>query len=419
MIIMLETSCKIERNTNIRISKDFWNALFLVIPIALKVLLPSALETMLTPGFWGLHIFLPNLFLLLFFLKSEKNQGQSRLKLLFVAQAFFTLFGFVLNDYEGRFIILLSGNFYYLALFLGLFCHINDKEREYVGVLLSAVVLALDLEVLLCSTGILTMYNQNELTSQSVGGFLRVTTTAGASTGTACIVYGLTVICTLLIKNRKYRIFVFVCGVVSALLTVSRGGIAAFAFYVLLWLFKTMKENKKGTFKYVFVLVLFLFIFYWFGFFDAIIERNNTLVNSKYGITSGRDEHIKRTMLDFQENGHFLFGVGISNVFPSIELRLAMQEGVKLLHANAPHNTYILILAETGWIGLFLSVVFWIMVIVQNRTNWKIISSLLPILVILFNTETVVAVESEYVLILSILLMLIFDKKRKDQLYAL
>ena len=416
---MSETIYKVGTHTRIRIGKELGNALFLTVPVALKVLLPSAMETRLMPGVLGVHVFLPNLLILLFFLKSEKNIEQSRLKLFFIAQTVLTLFGFVLNDYNDRFIILLSGSFYYIGVFLGLFCRINSRERDYVGILLSAIVLALDLEVLLCSTGILTMYNGNELTSQSAGAFLRVTTTAGGATGTACLIYGLTAISTLLIKNRRYRVFVFVCGVVATLLTVSRGGILAFSFYVLLWLFKMMKENKRRIFRYIFIIGLLLFLFYLLGFFDAIVERNDVLVNSKYGITSGRDEHIRKTLLDYKENGHLLFGVGISNVFPSIELRMAILEGVSLAHNNAPHNSYILMLVETGLVGLLFVVLFWTTVVIQNRRNWKVIIALLPILVVLFNTETVVAVDSEYVLILSILLMLVFDKDRMDHLYAL
>ncbi len=399
--------------------KNFLLAFFLCAPILFKVLLPSELETSLTPNILGVYVFLPNLFLLLFMLLAERNSGLAKIKVVFTIQFIFVVLSFFVNDYIDGFVIFFSGIFYYFAMFMALSYNINTIQREYVGKMFACSVLLLDLEVYLFATGMLSTYDNAVLTGEVSGNFFRVATTAGASTGTACIIFSMTMICLLLLKNKRIRVFVFICSLIATLMTVSRGGITAFVLYLLIWLFYTMRNNNKRRFKYLFS-VLFVFGFlYYFGFFDAVLERHNILVDSEYGFTSGRLDRISLTLQDFYYNGDPLLGFGISNVFPSTELRLAFKDGVSILHPNAPHNSYVLVLAELGWIGLTLFFIFWILVLKKIKKNWKAFATILPIVLVLFNTETVVLIESEYIFIMSILLMLSFDSKRMEQLYSL
>ncbi len=165
---------------------------------------------------------------------------------------------------------LLAGNYYYYVLLLGLYCQLGAEERYWVGKFYAITLFILGFEVILLGLGIVKGFGAVVVAdeAQEFSNFFRVTTTAGAATGTAVHLYLLTVICILLSDSQKWRIVFFVFGVSTTILTISRGGAVAFVLYFVMWLFYRVKERKKNRFKVIFGAVAAVALMYYVGVFN-------------------------------------------------------------------------------------------------------------------------------------------------------
>lgn len=395
-------------------SRSFWMAFCLTFPAVSKILFPSSIEKLLEIQLLGIPIFLPNLLLAIFFVRSQKNYGNLLLKHIFWLQFLFMFIGFLYNRYDhSPFAFLLAGNFYYYILLLGMYCRINLQERLWVGRILAITLLVLGLEVFLLGLGIINGFGAMDIAeeAQQFGDVFRVGTTAGAATGTAAHLYMLTVICVMLSNSAKWRYFLFIFGFSATLLTVSRGGAFAFFMYLFIWLYHKAKEKGSGRkLKKIIGFMAALTLLYYIGVFNPLIERI-TIKAQTESMFESREDRSEKALQLYQRADSKLLGVGIANMFRSMEMHHLGYDNL-----GAPHNSYVQTLCEQGIIGLVLMVLFWYIFIVINRKKFPILMSILPLLLVLWNTESSIVVNSDCVTTVAILMMLALDKNRQKDL---
>lgn len=400
-------------NTSIR---NVFLAICLTLPVITKVLFPSSLEELLELQIGNIPIFMPNILLLVFFACSKKNKGELGLKLVFWLQFFFMMAGFLYNDYkQNSWGFLLSGNYYYYILLIGLYCRINWQIRIWIARIYTLILFVLGLEVILLGLGIISGFGAMVIadSAQEFGDFYRVSTTAGAATSTAVHLYMLTAICIMLSHSSKWRYVLFFYGFSTTLLTVSRGGTIAFFMYMFLWFFFKIKEKKAHMFKIIWGFGGLLVVLYIVGIFNPIIERMEVKTQNDTMLESREDRAGKALYYFYSADSKFL-GVGISNLFHSTEINHLGYENVV-----APHNSYVQTLCEQGIIGLVLMIIFWSMFIFINRSSKALLIPMIPLLIVFWNTESAVVVLSDYIVSLSIFVMLSLDKKRQSELCIL
>jgi len=176
------------------------------------------------------------------------------------------------------------------------------------------------------------------------------------------------------------------------LLTNSRGGIFALvmfclAYFLLLFL--------KGSYvKKVSLLILCAVGVYQFqnaNAYKAVEERTAYKLTSG-AFDSGRLDRIRYTLSAV--DGHELFGLGNGNVFPPKEL----SELYPPRYASAPHNYYVLVFAEQGWVGFTLHLL--LIVILLSKLFSKGVNDLslvtLFAFLVLMNTESVFVFNEYY-----------------------
>lgn len=399
-------------------SRGFWMAFCLTLPVLAKVILPSSFEEILEVHFLGVPVFLPILFLFIFFATAKKNHKNKGLKLIFWFQFVFMFIGFVynLNNYGNNpMVFLLAGNYYYYILLLGLYCQLDVEERYWVGKFYAIALLVLGFEVILLGLGIVKGFGAVVVAdeAQEFSDFFRVTTTAGAATGTAVHLYLLTVICILLSDSQKWRIAYFAFGVSTTMLTISRGGAAAFMLYFAMWLFYRVKERKKNRVKIIFGAVAAVALLYYVGVFNPLMERMELKAQDDTMLESREDRAGAALLIYSMTADSKLLGLGQASLYRSTEVRHMGVDNVV-----APHNSYVQTLCEQGIIGLILMILFWLTFLLINRSNRPILMAIIPLLLVLWNTESVVVTQSDYLISLAIIVMLALDKDRHHLLHT-
>lgn len=398
-------------------SRSFWMAFCLTIPVVSKIILPSSFELLLEINFWGIPVFCPNLLPFFFFWGSVRNHGNKVLKFILFLQIVFMLIGFIYNQYNQKSVaLLLVGNYYYYALILGLACRLTFQERYWVERIYSFALFIIGLEVILLGLGIVEGFGEKIVAdeAQSFDDFFRVSTTAGAATGTAVHLYLLTVICILLSNSPKWRIALFVFGLSTTALTMSRGGVAAFLLYFVLWMFYKIKDNRNNRLKMVFGVLTAIALLYYVGVFNPLMKRIEIKTQDGTMMESREDRaEVALQIYDINADSKLL-GLGHASLFRSPEMRHMGVDNVV-----APHNSYVQTLCEQGIIGLTLMLLFWFTFICINRFNKAILISILPLLLVIWNTESVAITLSDYLISLAILLMLALDKEKQYLLHTI
>ncbi len=400
-------------------TKSFWLAFCLTLPVLTKVILPSSFEEMMEVNILGIPVFLPTLLLLVFFVGAKKNYKNKSLKLIFWSQFIFMIIGFLYNSSNygnSQSAFLLAGNFYYYILLLGLYCQLGIEERYWVGRFYALALFILGFEVILLGLGIVKGFGAVVIAdeAQEFGDFFRVTTTAGAATGTAVHLYLLTIICILLFESPKWRIAIFAFGLSTTMLTVSRGSAAAFMLYFALWLFYKVKEKKKNRMKIILGAITAFAFLYLVGVFNPLIERMEFKTEDGTMLESREDRAGTALLIYSMSADSKLLGLGQASLYRSSEVRHMGFDNVV-----APHNSYVQTLCEQGIIGLMLMLLFWATFLISNRVNRPILMSFIPLLLVLWNTETVLVTQSDYLISLAILVMLALDKKRQHLLHTI
>ena len=394
-------------------SRSSWMSICLTLPVVAKIILPSSFEELLEIQILGVPVFLPTLLIFFFFLGSKRNRGDKLLKIILLLQLVFMLIGFIYNQYSQKPVaLLLAGNYYYYAIILGLTCRLTLQERYWVEKIYSSTLIILGFEVILLGLGIVKGFGGTVVAdeAQSFDDFFRVSTTAGGATGTAVHLYLLTTICIMLSESRRWRYILFAFGLSTTLLTVSRGASLAFMMYFLLWLYFRIKEKKGHKLKLVFGAVSALAFLYALGVFNPIMERM-TMKSQDATMFESREDRAGTALLYYQMADSKLLGVGIANLYRSTEIH-----HIGIDNNAAPHNSYIQTLCEQGIIGVTLFIFYWIVFLIVNRKNKPILMTMIPLLLVIWNTESSVVSLTEFVINIAVLLMLALDKGRQEKL---
>lgn len=139
-------------------------------------------------------------------------------------------------------------------------------------------------------------------------------------------------------------------GVITTILTLSRTGILVLGFVLVVWFFGFLSGSFK-RFLLVFLSIAFLALFFKTGFFLRFSS-----LNLSHETVVVREFLINESLKVFQTNP--IAGVGLQNFLPSLAQRL--NPIAPLAFFQPVHSLYLLILSETGVVGLgmFLFLLF-------------------------------------------------------------
>ena len=372
--------------------------------IFLLLCLPNSLKQILTLDFFDLTFLIFSIIYIPFFIKTIINFKTNKVYVLiyiYIALCFIT--SFVANDFIlQRFFI---GILFFLPFFI--ISDIRwDKEKliilKYVALF---TFFFLSMQVVLASLGIMK-FNNTEV--QEVGAFNRVGTTAGVATFTAPVIITLFGILNILYKSRLVKFTLLSVTLVSVFLSGTRSALLVIVFSLFLNLILVIKLKYK-LFLILFTIILIPIADSKFKIYETLEARNQNAKDYSDGdVTSGR---VKRWMYIYDkidENPEILLtGIGGGNA-PYFNKYLK----TKLQATSSPHNVYLAVLYEHGFIILF--VFFGILFLLTKKALRKIhLSSLIFIftLLITFNTEVFPLGSGFSSLFFLLYFLLINDKK--------
>lgn len=400
------------------LSKDFVIPNLLVLPMVIHWLLPSGIENRMYISLAGVAFFLPNIFYLLYVINYKQlHVGSKRhlvksyialLSLLFLYTVVHTLgSGYAFSSFTN----VLFGNltFVYLPLLFFLF-PLDLEHADKTKYLLAISLVFISFQVIIYGLGIMTYTSAtgDDLTANEydIGGVFRVSTTVGASTGSALIIALIGILIVGFYKFKPYvKIPILVLATVAIFLTLSRGPILLWCLYLLTYVLKLFgRISFKNRFWVIVLIVSGVYIMERYGVFDPFRERIDLKNNyASTDVTSGRNEFNHDAMNILKSSDYF--GVGSGRVFPEKQLVNTFKNKYNV----RMHNTYLVYLAELGVLGG--SLYFLLYLLILTKTDFKRTSlgwGLLMTLVISFNSEAVF-VYSEYLGI--VLLLVILSQK--------
>jgi O-antigen ligase len=170
-------------------------------------------------------------------------------------------------------------------------------------------------------------------------------------------------------------------GTTALLITLGRTAILLWAIYVIvlfgLWLFEKYKKRNFNP------LQIFLSVLIIIGIIAILLLQNN-LIAQRFLTTNLSDESIvQRQTLMSQSLKMFwqspIFGVGINNYFNNLNIYLSKENPLLI---QPVHNIFLLVLAETGIVGLatFLFVLLKSFLVIIKKQNKYLLLSLLTII---------------------------------------
>lgn len=396
--------------------------LFLLFPMISHWIFPSGLEILLTIITPYYAFYIPDVFIFIYILLYKRyaffnifllnNQKKTMLVVSFLLIGYAFCLGIANDNSEILLPITSCFSWLYITVIF-VFFPLSKTQLECTKFFIIPALLVICLEVVLYSLGILhyTSSSGEMLRGQEYGGISRISTTIGAATGTALIILILGIICTSKYKIPLWlKVCIYLLVSISIIFTISRGSIITWLVYLFCsalfwWLSKGVVVKK--VFVPVFVIGVVATSNY-LGLFDPLVQRNEMLSSSKQ-IESNRDV-LRAKSLNIASVSYYL-GVGLGQVFPEKSIS-------ELIHSNyrtAPHNTYLVVLAELGVFGLILFLfVIGKMLFSLNYTKVSSISFAV-LLLVNFNSEGVMLFPEFWTAF--IVFYLNVDKKNETSIY--
>jgi len=381
--------------------------LFLMLPLLSKWLLPPGIETKLYVNPLDLfNIYVPNILLLFVPIYFRVNKfNSSWLKPLFCFWMLLELIVLCFSDTPNIFMNVFSNTFIFAALYLGLFHKFSQFQIELIKPFCIIGLLIIAIQIIVFAMGLVN-YDMGDLGSEFAG-IYRVYTTAGESNGSGDIVGLLMLFLLMILKDPRVKIAIVFISTVAVFFTISRSPIIMIVLsFMFFWLKYFRKKIKYNLLVSIIIVGLVLL-----DVFDPIIERNrNKSIDGD--ITSGRDVLIEKVIENVRNENGQLFGLGIGNVYQTTEVIYSKE---KMPYPGAPHNSYVLLYAEQGLVGLLIFIVI-IVAFLKRRYNSNKDGCTLFIILLLsiYNTETVISVNSDYVYISAIFMLLINADKEYE-----
>ncbi|WP_173474955.1 O-antigen ligase [Fibrobacter succinogenes] len=392
----------------------------LCFPMISRWIFPSAIETLFVIDFKFYNLYLPDLTLLLYLYFQRRiclvRKGlwqitfEKKLKLIaFLLIGYTFIIGVAYNNSE--ILLPLTSDFSWLwVTIIFVFYPLSKEQMENSKYIVIPTLIILCVETILYSFGILnyTSSTGNEIEHQEIANIFRISTTIGSATGTAFILMILGFICTSKYKiSIMLKIFLYMVTSISMLLTISRASIFTWSIY-LFTVCLVFYFSKGITVKKIFFIFLIFGAFvgsYHLGFFNPLIERNVQL-SYDANVMTNRDRLFEKALNVVQES-HYM-GVGLGQVFPNKDIANCINS----VYKTAPHNCYLVILAELGLWGLALFLFMIIMMTLQLDFSKAATIGWIGILLVNFNTEGVI-LHSEFWSVV-VLFWLNLEKKNEN-----
>lgn len=370
--------------------------------------LPNSIKSGLAISFAGISFFPPSLICIPILFSFSPAKRWSKLGVLIGA---FCLLCLILNLITTDHILqrfILSIQFFFPFAFL---TSIKlDKEKISILKIFALIAfLFICFQVIMASLGIMR-FNSIE-TSDRMGEYARVGTTAGVATFTGPILLLLFAILILLFKSTKVKILLYFILIISIFLTGTRSALLIVIIATALELILALSLRYK-LLSIIFVIIFFPLADEQFGIIRTIESRNQRAMDySKGDITSGREERWEAVFNIIKANPEVLFtGVGGAN---TPYFNRYKETAISII--ASPHNVFLSVVLEHGIFGLllFLLILFFMIKKVLLKID---MSSIIFVLVILltFNTE-VIPRSALFASLFFMLYFLICYKNEKQQ----
>lgn len=353
-----------------------------IIPMITRWILPVTIERLFVVNIGEIPIYIFDLFYLAipFLMKSSLTLYRSIVLILLFIKLCLIMFGLIINISYHPIMILVDNQFFIITFVIILLYPFTKQQIQAVKWPLIIAFLIIAFEIILGSLGLVRFGDEyNEFS-----GVLRVGSTIGAATGTSVILFALGALIFSVYLKGLYRHIFLIIWIISISLTVSRGGFLALIIFLVINLYKYFKDKDVKIYKRYILLVGCVFVFvvlFQIGVFNPIFDRVETQ-NSERDVSTGRDELFKKTLKFIPENP--FLGVGSGNVFPEKNIEECSQP----THFNAPHNYYLIILAEEGYIGFLITLlIFLLLIFKMDFKNGWVPYIIIIIHIILMNVE--------------------------------
>jgi len=406
-----------------RVNVNFIMPFLLFFPMISRWILPSGIESLLIVEYKFYSLYLPDLTLLIY-LYLQRRFGSINKDLFNLSfEKKFKLIAFLLIGYafiigvannNSEIILPITSCFSWLYLtIIFVFFPLSKEQIEISKYIMIPTLLFLCVEILLYSLGIIqyTSSSGKELEAQEYADIYRISTTIGAATGSALIIMILGIVCTTRYKIPKWLKFtIYIITSVSILFTISRGAILTWTLYLILAFAIYFFSNGFTLKKYLFLFFLagLLIEFNHLGVFEPLVQRTAQLSYDNQ-VESGRDVLRKKTMNIISES--YYMGVGLGQVFPDKDVLNRIHSS----HKTAPHNSYLIIFAELGFVGLVLFLFMLIMMSLYLDYSKAAFWAWVFLLLVNFNTEGVLLHSEFWSAVLFFYLNL--EKKYENTLY--
>ncbi|WP_284151083.1 O-antigen ligase family protein [Desulfofustis limnaeus] len=364
----------------------------LVLPILLRWIFLETWEIRLTVHIFGYPLFLPELlYFLLPLVCPKRRKIHKSLILLALIGIYYLMINCLLKvePIETAVINFYGGSDLFLFLFI---YSLYPLEPKHITIVRWPILLGwtcICLEIFLFST--ILSYGGLEH-YQRFGEIVRISTTIGAATGSAIVVFILGVILYQSFIDKKIMsIAILAITSLSIAFTLSRGALVAQVLFLFVVILKNfMPISIKKILQTMLAVILISFVIY-------LVNNRINLYSSMeerfaYGtesgdITSGREDRWKQTIHYVSQNP--IFGNGSSFLMPYERGRYL---DVKSLNSISPHNSYLLCLVDYGLVGfgILFSVIIYIVILVPRDSYYSLLNlSLIINIIVLMNVEAV------------------------------
>lgn len=345
--------------------------LMLFLPLAMHWLLPEgprweqAFTTIGVGSFKYSWIVVFYFAYFLFYPKKPSNLYLKKIEGLFIIGFVLCPLGLLVMDGGSAIGLLLSAIPFYLAP-----CMILSRPPmvESFKILKYPLLFILIISLYFYYKGVLVSY------SMGYGVDERPTTLVGpVNTSSYFIVIISCLFAELYIKQRWLKMSLLLIVTLLTIVGACRGALLVIGLYIIILMVREYKDTKMIV-KIMLILSLSASIFFVFSsdLFSVLSMKNEEIAEGG-DITSGRGERIA-LVIDKAFNDSPLVGVGHGRVFPSSK-DLLVQRDERGFHYSkyegAPHNAFVVILAERGIIGFLLVIigVVYILLLLDYRNN--------------------------------------------------
>lgn len=395
---------------------------FCVLPMIFHWILPSGIEDSLFLNIMGVRFFAPDLLYFVYVLyfntaqykvrKILPSKYKLRLLLLCICILAYSFVCLAFGSVNAGMITLMVNNmsFVWFSL-LFLLAPLSDRQIQLTKPFMVTSLAILISEVVLFSLGLMTYRTAmgNQLKGQDFDGFMRISTTIGAATGTAVVIGLLGALCLTVYKwNKIEKIILLLATTAGVYITMSRGSSIAWTLFVVYFVYKEYLYHVSFSKKFKLAIVISLVItaLFYVGVFRPILARFEHMEQSS-DFSAGRDDKMDISIRMIKES--FPFGYGLGQVFPEKAIALDYKAPNKF----APHNMYTLIGIELGIPGLLMYLL--LIILLLRGINYKNPLSIYLWLVFLVNANTEsILLDSEFAALILFAIMSITKFRQKS-----